>query len=159
MTSWLSQVFNFLAGGQYTTAPTPITPGSSGPLLCDQYGRLVVVQNGVGSAPGVGGNTWSNVVNPGASASVKTTAATLYHVIWSNEGAAKGWLMVFDRNTAPTTGAVPVLTFPVAAGVQASEEFPRGFPFANGIQWAVSSQPATYAALGGATFAVNTEYL
>ena len=157
--AWIGNIFNFLAGGQYTTSPAPITPGSSGPLLCDQYGRLVVLTSPVG-APVNTGTTW---VDPAIGTPltyqrvVSATAKSLYLAFGMNEGTSDRWFMLFDSSALPSPGAQPTVAFKVPAGQPFSLEFTRPRAFLNGIAWNISSTAGTLTSDTAASFRAHFE--
>lgn len=163
MAAWTTQVFNFLVQGQYSTAPPAISPGSTGPLLMDNQGRLVVVVNAPGSAPstGLSGGTtsWYDTVALAATGTVKGSAGTLFQLFATNNGTSTFFLQVHDTVGAPTAGAIPRFSFPLTPGQVMSVDLARGRAFANGINWVNSTTSATYTATASNTFWVNAEYI
>lgn len=159
--SWLTNVFNFAVGAQYNPAPTPIGIGSTGPALCDQYGRLQVVAGA--ALPGVSvGTSWYDPAALRNSDVIKASAGNLYQLIAANESPAKRWIMLFDATTVPSLGAIPKMQFPVASGSVLSLDLSaRSRVFSTGIVWASSTTVAslTLSADVPGNLWVNGEYV
>ena len=159
MGSWLGQVFNLLAGGQYTSSPTPIVPGSSGPLLCDAQGRLIVCLN-VPNGPvvnGAGQITWYSSAAFSITGVVKAAAGTLHQLLLQNDISGTVNLQIFDKATAPIAGDVPKISRRLTSGVSNDLAFPLGMPFLNGIAFGVSSTSNSFTAAASGAW-VNAQY-
>ena len=155
--AWLNQVFNFLAGAQYATSPSAITPGSSGPLLCDQYARLYTVPF-VPVAGTPHGTLWADSGALVTSLTVKSTPGNVLQLIGYNAGAA-GFIQVHNAVSLPTNGTAPVYTFPVPAGVAFSLDLSaRPRSFATGIVVVLSSTGPTLTSVATSLWA-NVEYV
>lgn len=161
--TWMTQVFSFLAGGAYQTAPDPIVVGSSGPMAIDQYGRLIVVPAAMGTAFGVAAPSWYNEADT-YQGIIDTGVGTMHGFFASNEGASKVWLMFFDSATVPADGAEPILPgIPLLLADTtnvgtASAEFTRGRGYTTGLCWAISSTPDTLTIDNTATVGLAVEY-
>ena len=156
--NWLGTVFNFLAGAQYSSNPTPIADGSTGPLLVDKYGRLVMVAVGPGSAVSSGANTWRDAGAYANSGVVKASAGTLYLLFGPSGSASKRWLQIFDLAAVPANGVAPIFEVPVSPGAVANLDLPRGRSFVNGICWAGSTTSGTLTVATDTPFWINAEY-
>lgn len=158
--TWLNQVFNFVSGGVYAAAPTPIGAGSSGPLLCDASGRLIVCLN-VPNGPvvnGAGQMLWVDSSAYAGSGVIKASAGTLYQITGVNDTASAAWLQIFDSATAPAASAVPKFTYKLAVNEKYNLPFPMGRAFANGISWGLSSTGNLFTAQGTPLAWVNAQY-
>lgn len=63
----------------------------------------------------------------------KITAGRLYGWHLANGGAAKAYVKVYDKATAPTQADTPILTLEIAAGGVVHLALPTGIAFASGI--------------------------
>lgn len=158
--AWIGQIFNFLAGGAFNTAPTPLQSGSGGPLLCDQYGRLVVTTN-VPNGPVVnsaGQMLWSDSSAYAGTGVIKGSACTLYQLVFQNDTVATSWVQLFDKASAPLGGDVPKYTFKAPTTGAGQIVFPNGRAFALGLSWGISSTGGTFTAAGSPLGWVNAQY-
>lgn len=157
--AWLNNVFNFLAGGQYTQAPVAVTTGTTAPLLIDAYGRLVTVSVGAGTPVATGGSSFYDTTVLAPSGVIKASSGSLYLVVGANESANKRWLMLFNATSLPVNGTAPVYQFPVPTLAPFSLDLPRGRTFSTGIVWAASSTAATLTVDVATPFWLNAEYV
>lgn len=151
--SWVSSVFNFLAGAQYSATPTAIADGATGPLLMDRHGRLhlsVAAGATVWIDPAVGTPlTYQRVAS--------AVPAGFVQVLGSNEGVNSLWFMLFDSASLASNGNEPRYAFKVPAGASFAFELGRARAMVNGIAWAASSTAGTLTIDATATFRVNFE--
>lgn len=158
--NWLNQVFNFVSGGVYASSPTPIGASSSGPLLCDANGRLIVCLN-VPNGPVVNGPSQISWVDSAAYAGtgvIKASPGTLYQLVFQNDTVAASWVHIFDKASAPITNDVPKFILKPSTGVSASFVLPLGRAFTNGISWGLSSSGATFNAVGSPLGWFNAQF-
>jgi hypothetical protein len=158
--AWIGQIFNFLAGAVYQTAPTPLQPGSGGPLLCDANGRLIVTLNVPGGPIVANGSQifWSDSTAYGGTGVIKAAPGTLFQITGVNDTASAAWLQIFDSATVPAASAVPKFTYKLATNEKFCVTFPLGRPFAAGITWGLSSTGNLFTAQGTPLAWVNAQY-
>ena len=158
--NWMNQLFNMVAGGQYSSAPTAIAGGSTGPLLVDANGRLVVTLN-VPNGPvinGAGQMLWNDSTAYAGTGIIKASAGTLYQITGVNDTASAAWLQIFDKATVPAANDVPKFTYKLAANEKYNLPFPMGRPFTNGIAWGLSSTGNLFTAQGTPLAWINAQY-
>lgn len=158
--NWMTQLFNMVAGGQYTSAPTAIAGGSTGPLLVDANGRLVVTLN-VPNGPvinGAGQMLWSDSSAYAGTGVIKASAATLYQLVFQNDTVAGSWVQFFDKASIPVLNDVPKFTLKASSTGSGAIVFPMGRPFLLGLSWGISSTGPTFTAAGSPLGWVNAQY-
>jgi hypothetical protein len=158
--AWIGQIFNFLAGAVFNTAPTPLQAGSGGPLLCDANGRLIVCLN-VPNGPVVnsaGQMLWSDSNAYGGTGVIKAAPGTLFQLTLVNDTASAAWVQIFDKASAPAANDVPKFTRKLAVNASVDIVFPLGRPFATGISWGLSSTGPLFTAQGTPLAWVNAQY-
>ena len=158
--NWMNQLFNMVARGQFASAPSAIAAGSTGPLLVDANGRLVVTLNApngpvVNSA---GQILWFDSTAYAGTGVIKAAAGTLYQLTLVNDTAAAAWIQIFDKSTSPIANDVPKFTRKLAVNGFVDISFPLGRPFAAGISWGVSSTGNIFTAAGTPLGWVNAQY-
>jgi hypothetical protein len=157
--AWLTNVFNFLAGGQYNASLTPVSSGQSQPLDADAYGRLRTIPG----QPVAGvdyGTSWmdsSALVN---SMVVKVGAGNVLQVIGFNDSGSNVYLQLFNATSLPGNGTAPRYSFKIAANANFSLDLTaRARPFATGIVLAGSTTPATLTVTASPALWMNAEYV
>jgi hypothetical protein len=95
---------------------------------------------------------------------VKTTAGVLFSLSAYNNNTVSQYLMVFDINGTPATGAIPNLVPRVIPANSTFDLTPQlltqwGFKFLNGLYVAISTTQATYTAQATAYAYFNVFYL
>lgn len=137
-----------------TAAATAGTDGDYQPLITDSTGKLHVVDS---SNTKVMSNASSTALADDKI--VKASAGTLYGFQgYVDSGAADGFVQVHNTTTQPADTAVPVESFPVAAGAGFSLDFGRhGRYCSTGITIVFSSTGPTLTA-GGAFMFVGAQY-
>lgn len=150
--SWLTNVFNFLAGATYNSSPPVLGDGSTGGVQCDSRGRLIVTPIATNGVVGYssGASTYQGVM--------KATPGNLWSLNATNNGASTRWLQLFDAAAVQSNGAVPKVSIPIAAGVTNGPDLAGTFPFATGITWMISSTAATLTVDTAATFFISGSY-
>ena len=159
MAAWFGQIFNFLAGGQYNSSPTAITPGSTGPVMVDQYGRLYTAP----FVPVAGvslGTTWADSGALVNSLNVKTTPGNLLQVVGFNDTASVVYLHIFNAASLPANGTAPRTAFKIAANANFSFDLSaRSRSFATGIVLAGSTTSATLTVSTNTPLFIGAEYV
>lgn len=158
--AWIGQIFNFLAGAVFQTAPTPLQAGSGGPLLCDANGRLIVTLN-VPNGPVVnsaGQMFWSDSNAYAGTGVIKAAAGTLFQLTLVNDTASAAWIQIFDKSSVPVANEVPKFTRKLGVNGSVDVTFPLGRPFSNGIAWGLSSTGNLFTAQGTPLAWVNAQY-
>jgi len=155
---FLGQLFTFLSFGRYNALAPTIPDGETSELQTDAAGNLKVsVVSSV--TPGAVTTTKASFNTPAASGTIKSAAGTFYLFTGVNQGATTRHIMVFDKSGAVVNGDEPIFQMRVPAGNNFTFAFDRGWPFANGIRWAVSSTAGNATLDGAATFTGNAESL
>lgn len=100
------------------------------------------------------------------SAQVKSAAGTYFGASGQYKGAVVAWIMVFDSNGAPSTGATPLDSTSVppgngTSGPDVNWSMSPGKPYtcSNGIYIALSSTGGTFTALGNTDLTGKVEYV
>lgn len=140
--------------------------------VLDKDGNIVPLKTVDGSvleqvvaAPTLANN---NFAAPVPAFNAKAAAGKLLALHATNANAALRYLQVHNLATAPAAGAVPLYSFPIAAGsatvpgsVEKSESFfgLGGVSLGTGISIAVSTTLATYTAATGTDHVVHAHYV
>lgn len=76
--------------------------------------------------------------------STKASAGTVWSILVSNTNAAKRYLKLYNKASAPTVGTdIPVLTIPIPAdGIEQIDGGSNGIRFGTGIAWALTTGAA-----------------
>lgn len=157
--SWLQSTINFLAGGQYNAALTPVTSGQVAPLDMDAYGRLRVLPG----QPVAGVDYGTSYMDSGAlvnSMVVKSTPGNLIQVTGFNDSASTVYMQIFNASSVPTNGTASRYSFRIAAGWNFSLDLTlRPRTFSTGIVIVGSTTPATLTATVTPALLLNAEFV
>lgn len=146
-----------IAGTVRTSALT-LTDGKKYPLVLDASGNLKVVVSG--ATGGQAASSASQSVVPASDAgptsvarllsaaattnatSVKASAGSVFKIVGDNTAAAKKYLKLYNKASAPTVGTdTPVMTICLPASATFSIDLPALY-FATGIAYAITGAAA-----------------
>lgn len=156
---------NVIPMGYYTTVPVTLTTSSTNPLLVDVSGNLKVAEQ---FAPASEDNTnsvsaqairplsintysWTLATStPSGSAVIKSTPGNLFSFNCVNTSTVPYIVQFYNTSTAPFTGTIPLITFPIAGNSTLSPSNQifgqNGYNFSLGIDLAVSTVTSSYSA-------------
>ena len=85
-----------------------------------------------------------------AGSNIKATAGNVFSFVATNLNIGTRYIQLFDRNTTPTLGAVPLVVYPVFGSnlliIDTAIWGLAGIGFSTGISWGFSTTPLTYTA-------------
>lgn len=148
--AWMNQIFQFVGGIFYSTSPSPITAGSTGPMLGDQYGRSAVCLSTRGAPVNVGPTVWNNTTSLANGGVIKNAPCNLLRVFPTSTLGSTAYFQLFNKITAPALNDVPVFSFALLSTLPSFQlDFSKtSFPFATGCAWGISTTAPTYTSAG-----------
>jgi hypothetical protein len=128
-------------------------------------GSVSVVQSS-GSVFTTTNATYNNFRSIGVSAggNIKATSGSIFSLAATNANATIRFIQIFDKATAPTSGDVPMLVYPVYPNygmitIDTVLWGLAGLGLANGISWGFSSTQLTYTAATGSDCVFELRWL
>ncbi len=153
--------------GAWDIANSQVYPVDGGAAIAiGTAANLATITSIVPEAPSIAVSAYSSFFTA-ASGVIKSSAGNLRSLVASHTNAAKRYLQIFNLPTAPSAGAVPIFSFPLAgssatadSGFVVDENFldETGHAFSNGIAWGYSTTAAIFTSAIGAEVMINGRF-
>lgn len=146
--AWTNQIFQMVGGLLYNTNPPVITPGSTGPMIGDNIGRLCVIPGVRGAPLSLASTVWGDTAALGASGVIKAAPGNLLRAFATNTSGADVFFQAFNKTTVPVANDVPTFSINVKANTSMPPwDLSRtSRPYTTGISWGASTTSALYTA-------------
>ena len=156
-----------IAAGAWDIANSQVYPVDGGAAIAiGTAANLATIISIAPEAPAIAVSAYSSFFTA-ASGVIKSSAGNLRSLVASHTNAAKRYLQIFNLPSAPSAGAVPMFSFPLAgssatadSGFVVDEDFldGTGHAFSNGIAWGYSTTAAIFTAATAAEIMINGRF-